>query len=307
MRRTLPALLLAACAPDAPVEPCMACALDDANNFAYTSDLAIGTLAVPEHADATIGWDTLTRDIRGDALDPRADVEEARLVAFRDLPADEIAWRLAHDELDQADVGVYVTCAPSDARCSLSAFGMFGNPIDIQQYFEEGYGTWLLALGERGAAGADALVFLEPRADATAAEVAVTDATSRLDVDVDLRSLAPVVIPAFDDGVTLDWSALTRDGLGDPLDAATIDELWVGRFAETPAELEQDVFALERLADLAWTLDVAGLDRAALRDLEGEAPFLGIDRQGTWVAALRCRTCTNPAPRVLTFLEPAPQ
>ncbi|MFN7142333.1 MAG: hypothetical protein ACK4YP_01035 [Myxococcota bacterium] len=304
----LPLALLAACAgaSGASVEPCTACALTDVNNYAYTSDLRIGTLVVPEHADATIRWDGLTRDIRGGAIDPVADLGEARLIAFRDLAPEEVAYALAHDDLEQADVGAYVTCAPEEARCALSEFGMFGNSIDIQQYFAEGYGTWLLALGAPRALGADAMVFLDPRADATATEVALLDTTSRLNVDVDLRSLAPVVVPTVEPGITLDWSGLAHDGLGDPVDPATIDEVWVGRFQEGPAELEREVFALEELAELTWTMKVDGTTSADLTDLVGETDFLGIDRQGTWVVALRCRTCTNPAPRLLTFLEAAP-
>lgn len=308
MRTLLPALaLLAACAGAAgeSIEPCTACALTDANNYAYTSDLAIGTLTVPEQADATIRWDGLTRDIRGGALDPVADLGEARLIAFRDLTPDEVTYALAHDELEQADVGAYVTCTPEDARCALSEFGMFGNRIDIQQYFAEGYGTWLLALGEPRALGADAMVFLDPRADATATDLALTDTTSRLDVDVDLRSLTPVVVPTVEPALTLDWSGLAHDGLGDPVDLATIDEVWVGRFDEGPAELERDVFALEERAELTWTMKVDGTTSADLTDLFGETDFLGVDRHGTWVVALRCRTCTNPAPRLLSFLEAA--
>jgi hypothetical protein len=30
----------------------------------------------------------------------------------------------------------------------------------------------------------------------------------------------------------------------------------------------------------------------------------GVTPDGTWVLALRCSTCANPAPRFLTLLEP---
>lgn len=311
MRRPLllTALLAAGCdasVADGEVEPCSECVLSDANNYAYTSTLAVDTLAVPEHADTLLRWDGLTRDLRGDPLDPGA-IAEARLVAFRSLTPEQIVYGLAHDALDQADVAAYVTCVPTDASCALSEFGMFGNAIDIQQYFEEGYGTWLLALGGEGVAGVDALAFLAPGADVTALEAVVTDTTSRLDADVDLASLAPVVVDPYTADITLDWSGLTRDGIGDPLELDTVDELWIGRFDQSPAELERRAFELEILAEASWTLDVNGATSAELALAQGDGAFLGIDRAHTWMAALRCRSCTNPAPRVLTFLEPVPQ
>lgn len=309
VRRLLlsPIAFLLACAgpPEAAVEPCSTCLLTDANNYTYSSELAIGTLEVPEQADVLVRWESLTRDIRGAAYDPATDVDEAKLIGFRDMAPDEVAYALAHDELAQADAGAYVTCAPTDGGCLLSEFGMFGNTLDIQQYFTEGYGTWLLALGPKGTTGADALAFLTPRAGASAIEVALTDTTSRLDVEVDLASLAPVAVEPFEPVLVLDWSGLTRDGLGDPLDTDTVDELWVGRFFESRAELEARMFELETLAGLSWTVDVSGRSSVEMASLVGETAFMGIDRSGTWVAALRCRTCTNPAPRVLTFLTPA--
>ncbi|MDP2308980.1 MAG: hypothetical protein Q8P18_23355 [Pseudomonadota bacterium] len=301
------ALVLSGCqaGEDATVAACTDCTLVNANNFSYTSDLRIGSSPLRAETDGSIRWDTLTRDVRGGTIDPLTDLNEARLIAFRDLDPATVTDALAHDDLAQADVSVYVTCTPTDASCVLSDFGMFGNTIDIQQYFQEGYGTWLLALGKSGEPGADALMFLEAVADTETTEATLTDATSTLTVDVDLDSLTSMVVPLGDPSVAVDWSGLTRDGIGDTLDHATLDELWVARFEETPEELAQDVFSLEELAQVSWTLDVSGYPGARLADLEGEGAFGGIDREGTWLMALRCRTCTNPAPRFVTLLEGA--
>jgi len=37
---------------------------------------------------------------------------------------------------------------------------------------------------------------------------------------------------------------------------------------------------------------------------ESGQPFTGIDDTGTWVLALSCGDCRNPAPWYLTILEP---
>ncbi len=308
MRILLPvaaALALAACQADGgpSVEPCSACTLENGNNFAYTSDLAIGSVPLRAEADAVIRWDELTRTVQGKQIDPAVDLDEARLIAFRDLAPEDLEHALAHDDLAQADVSVYVTCTPTDASCALSDFGMFGNTIDIQQYFQEGYGTWLLALGKKGAPGADAMVFLEAVNDSAVSDAGIGNDTSRLDVEVDLDSLTPLAVYAGQPDMTVDWSGLTRDGIGDSLDHATLDELWVARFTETPEELASDVFSLEERAQLSWTLDISGYPSANLMDLQGVAAFPGVDSGGTWLLGLRCRTCTNPAPRFVTLLQ----
>lgn len=289
--------------PDVAVAPCTDCLLTNANNFAYTTDLHIGSSPLRAQTDATIRWDTLTKEVRGGDLDPLRDIEEARLIAFRDLDRAAVSEALAHDELAQSDVIVFVTCQPTDASCALSDFGMFGNRVDIQQYFQEGYGTWLLALGKKGEPGADALMFLEAVAATDVTEARLTDSTSTLSVDVDLDSLRPLVVPVATPAIRIDWSGLTRDGLGDTLDHDTLDQLWVARFAEAPEALAQDVFSLDERAQVSWNLDVSGLDSATLTDLDGAGAFGGIDEGGTWLLALRCTSCTNPAPRFVTLLE----
>lgn len=301
MRRLLLLVPLTACAPEAEGEPCTACALTDANTFAYESELHIGTLPLPERTDVLLRWDGLVRDLRGEALDSSS-ITEARLVAFRGLSPEEVTDGLSNDALEQAEVSAYATCAPEDAACALSAFGMFGNTLDIPQYLVEGYATWLLALGGDGVDGVDGLAFLAPRADSDVAEVRVEDAGSSLAADVDVCSLTPVVVARYQAGISLDWSGVTRDGRGAPLNPETVDELWVGRFTEPVEELGARAFELETLAEQVWTMDVEGRTAADLSGLAGDEPFHGVGSDGTWVAALRCRGCTNPAPRVLTIL-----
>ena len=304
----LPSLVLIAlvsgCAPIGPADPdpCTTCVVSDNNNFSLSSVLDVGTAALRAEADARLEWSTLTRDIRGGALDARTDIDEARLIVFRNLEPAEIAEGLAHDSLNQADVTLYVTCTPTDASCMLSDFGIFGNHFDIQQYFIEGDDTWLLALGRHGEASADALLFLEAHDASAAGSASVTDTTSTLNVDVDFVALTPVVVPAADRDLQLDWSGLTRTGLGDPIAFGSIDTLRVARFSESPADLESDVFGLEARAEESWTLPVEGWTTAALADLAGDSPFGGIDATSTWMLSLECGLCANPAPRFVTLL-----
>jgi hypothetical protein len=66
---------------------------------------------------------------------------------------------------------------------------------------------------------------------------------------------------------------------------------------------------LEIIADEQYTLDLRYTDPqefGALLDEQGN-PFGGIEStDGTWVLALLCAGCYNPAPKYLTILEPCP-
>ena len=294
--------LLLACAPEAPPSACVDCALRDANNYSYTSELDIGALPVNERADTVVRWDHLTRDVRGDVFDPMA-VEQARIIGFASLSAAEVTEALTHDAVDQADVGGYATCTPTGTSCALSDFGLLGNSVDIQQYMQDDGSTWLITLGSAGSLAVDAMAFLTPRPGIDATEVSITNETSRLDVRVELDALEPVVVRGGTSALHMDWSALDHDGLGDPLDHGTVDEVWVGRFTQTLPELEAQIFHLETLAAETWSMDVAGADDADLAELKGQRAVPGVDADWTWILALRCRACTNPAPRLITVLE----
>lgn len=286
-------------------ESCSSCILDDKNNFSYTSNLSIKSVSLRSRSDAMIRWDEITRSIQGEKIDPLMDINEVRLIAFRDLSPDEIEHSLAHDDLVQSDVSAYVTCAPIDASCALSDFGMFGTTIDIQQYFQEGYGTWLLTLDKKSESTAT-MVFLEALDNSDTSDVYIKDNTSILDVEVQLDLLIPLAVLSATPDITVDWSKLVRDGIGDSLDQSTIDEAWVASFSETPEELAADIFSLEERAQQTWTLDISGYQSVNLQDLRGDSPFSGVDDKGTWLLGLRCNTCTNPAPRFLTLLQGVP-
>ncbi len=299
LRRLTPALL-AACAPPAAEPPCTTCALADANNFAWTADLAVDVLPARALTDVTLRWPALTRDLQGHALDPLADVAQAKLVAFRDLSPAEVAEGLAADTVFQSDVTLYVVCEPSDAACRLSDFGILGSAVDVSAYFEEGAATWLLALARPGEPGAAALAFLDPRADGDTT-VSLTDDTGRLAVEVDLRSLAPVRVPADDPALLLAWDGLTVDGRGNPLALGSVDGVSVARYDAPLAELEEHVFDLLTRTDDVWSAPTSGRS-VDLSTLAGPRPFPGIDADGTWLFALTCSSCTNPTPRFVTVL-----
>ena len=291
-------LLLSACRHDPSPVPCNPCALEDANNYSYTASLDVDVHAMAEFQDALVRWPKLSRDIQGHAVCPD-DLDDAWLVVFQQLTPDEVAQGLATDTLQQQDVTLFLTCTPSDAGCWLSDFNLFGNYLDVQQYFEVGTGTWMVALIDSRESGVKSLVFLEADASSEQTQVTIDSATAVLDATVDLRSLTPVYSTGATD-LVIDWSALTVDGLGNEMSLHTLDRLLLGRFDDSRRELERDFFDLEQDAEDLWTLDVEGTQSADLSQLNG---FEGISDDGLWLLALQCMSCDNPAPRFLTELR----
>lgn len=164
------------------------------------------------------------------------------------------------------------------------------------------------------------MAFLYPTADSFNEEVTANLTTSCnengegiLTFTADFKD--PVVVPV---GSTLfDWRNVELDGLGNEIASGDIDRILLARYETlTPDDLETQVFDLELLADDLWesedfsgglTFDLLNLLR---RDASGnltDETFEGFDDHpegGTWVLGLQCTTCQNPAPFILTVLEP---
>ncbi len=297
--------LLLACGVDEdllPPTPCGPCVLQDANNFQYEAELEVASAPLEELADVLVDWSGLTQNFYGRPIDPAVDIAEAWLVVFTNLSPSEVVEDIAQDTLDQSDVSLYVTCAADDASCLLSEFNIFGNYLDVQQYFEDGQGAWLVSLVDSADQGFHSLLFLDATPGATATTARFTDESAVLSADVDLEGLTPVYMPPGAD-VELDWSGLTVDGLGNEAAVHKLDELLVARYdADLPA-LEQDFFFLRDVAAESWSLSVS--ERTSVNLTELGRDFTGISSDGVWLLGLFCGTCENPAPRFLTVLEPA--
>ncbi len=279
---------------------CRACGLEDANNYRYAPTLTAPVVPAAAFADVRVSWSGLTHDLLGQPLVP-ADLDLATLLVARDTTPEALLAALASDRLAMADLRILLTCTPTEAGCRLSEFGLAGNMFDPSTWFEAGSGTWLIAPGRSESPSVASLIILSPDDGAPpTAQIELAEGAASLAVDVDLRSLAPVYVAA---GAPprVDWSALTMDALGNAVDRSRFDQLYLARFDRSLADLEASFLALESLAEETWELDVTGEVDADLAALDA-APVL--DPASTWLLALRCSTCRNPAPRFLTVLVP---
>lgn len=284
----------------------------DANNYTFDGALDVQVTEVQAYSDEApvdylVDWSGLTADLQGHALDPAVDIDSASIVALPHLTPEEAATALSTNSLTQADIGAYSTAVVTGrTSVQLSELALFGNDIDIESYLTEGSATWMLLLstGTTTGVGTRQLHFLIPSAASSNTSVAVTDDSTVLDYTVDLDSLTPVYAPAGT--FTVDWSALTVDGRGAPLEQSDIDTAKLAWFADASfASLAGDFLDVETNADKLWSAPIAAGSTLDLATLQGDEAFTGLG-DGTWALALQCSSCPNPAPLLFTELRPCP-
>lgn len=282
------------------------CVLDDAHNFTYQSELQIRQYTRQSGQDLTFDWSDLSLGLQQNLIDPTQDIDELVLVVFSELSSEDVSDGLANDTLQQADVTTYMQCHPVEAetQCDLSDFGLLGSVPGMQDYFVEDSGTWLIALQSESFAGAQALIFLEPKDGATSEPIRIDDDSTEVDVSVNLSSLEPLGLMRDGQG-SLDWSSLSVDGYGNSMAIHTLSELQIGRYEESLDEIAQQFVALDQLAEEVWTADIEGRTHVDLSELVGSRPFPGVDNQSRWLLALSCGSCDSPVPRVLMVLAPS--
>jgi hypothetical protein len=296
-------------APDPCDEADATVVLDEESNYAFEGSLEIRSAALAAGSDPLFDWSALSTDLQGHDLDPVADIDAVAVVAFWDLDHQQVQDGLSTNSLAQKEMAIFVSAQPGDATSIyLSDLNLLGNDIDVEQYFEEGYAeSWLLLVstGIVPGVGTRMALFIEPDDDATATSVTMTNTDTVLDFSADLTSLTPVPVPADAPDLTLVWDDLETDGQGADFQPSSIDELMVGYYPDLDAtDLEEQFLDIERIAETIWTLEVTSVTDLVLAAATSDpGGFPGVSTRGTWVLALRCGGCANPAPPALTVLK----
>lgn len=280
------------------------------NNYSFAGDLTIPSYPLAAGEDVRLDWTGLTRDLQCHEADPVADIDNAALMVFPYLNQAEVAVGLAHDTLQQVDLGVYLSYEPGDTTSvSLSQLTFFGTEANIKSEFYPDGATWvvLLSTGTRVGVGTRTLTFIAPDSDVADESAPIADACEVLDYTVDLEAMAPLSVPTTGPWI-VDWTGLTVNGQNGPFDPNKVTEVTVAHFATSVlADLEADFLDLETLADRVWRAEHRSGTTAALSDLRADddgSAFTGFEAGGTWIFAILCATCSIPAPLGLAVLVP---
>lgn len=282
--------------------------LFDENNFRYEGDVSVPSVTTVSGQDITICWDQIRGNIQCHDIDPVIDVDNLGLARFPYKTQADVEQGISLNSLLQADIDGYVEYNTDHVETcvQLSEFSFFGTPIDVPSEYVADGGTYMLMLTEGLEPGINAKVitFLQPSLDSDNTRVDVPDSCGLLDFSATLTDLVPLTVPAAGPWV-VDWSALTHDGIQAPLVLSSIDRLMVAYYeGKTPEELQGQFLDLEIIMDRSYTMDLPGGTVADLSKATGaDGTFPGFEGEGTWLLALFCGRCYNPAPVFLSVVQ----
>lgn len=310
MTRLAWVLALAGCPSPEPPGFSGRISLADANNYSYEGHVDLASVEIAAGQDAQVDWSTLTTDIQGHPIDAAEDVDEVYFTRFADgLDQAALETLIAEGKLLQEHIQAAFLFENADAATAvrLTDFALFGNVFDPAKYLLDDGGVWAVSLSTEGTPSARASTFVAPTDGSTNDQIVVDDDSGTLDFQADLSSLTAIRIPA-EPVTVIDWSAVTENGLGEPVDGDRIEEILLGRYEDmTVADLESRILDLEIIAAEKYRASVRGqdsIDPALAVDDAGTA-FPGFGTGELWLVVLRCSgaTCTNPAPSFLTVVE----
>jgi hypothetical protein len=299
--------------------------LEDRHDYSFTSSLEIETVPVRAASDLTFDWSGVTRDMLDHPFDPLASVDMIELMVWR-YAADDLIRDIGSDSLDTSNLvalGQLPTQNARDAASLLEIRSPSGGTlepevlleyVDPNVYPPEDH-TYLVMVAEGTAFGhgTKMIALFDPDPEEENTEIHLDDDSTILHYTADLTSLDRVILPAGTTDVVLDWNddeVLTTTAMGQPWFPTRITDVQIAHFQTwTPDDLQGKFLDLETVADELYTIHLSAgqsVNLSRLSDADG-APFAGIDAEGTWIAALKCGSCTNPAPLFLTILEPCSQ
>lgn len=273
--------------------------LENANNYAYTNTIDVKMTDCALGEDVRFDWSALTVDVQDHEMDPAADVTEMAMLYFPSFDEVDLEEAIAADDLFMSDTQVILTAVNEGAtEIWLSeASDPAGNPFDPAEYFTKEEGTWAIRLTEDERLAHSVGFFRAVEGEANA-EVLIDNETADVEFTPELEALEVVSIAATD-SLHVDWTGVTAAGDGDFFDPNKIDQLMLGRYELSLAEIEAQFFDLELIAAELYTFDI---DRTQELSLDS-GDFKGFGSGESWVLALRCTSCTNPAPPFLTVIE----
>ena len=272
-------------------------------NYDFTSSLDVEVQEIAAGQDATVDWSELSVDQLSKEIAP-SEVDQLMIVRFEDLEQEEVLDLAAKDCLKQKDVTGVVEVFPEDTatQALLSDFQLIGYNVDPAEQFQEDMGTFLLSVYTQDMAGVRMSSFLAPSSASENNFIGLSNESSTIDYEVDLAAGNRLPL----DTSALDWAELEVPTACGVFPINKFDGLMIGRYDTLSlAELEADFLKVDVLADELWTADIEGRSSLELSEAVNEAgeAFSGFDANSTWLVALRCFTCNNPAPPYLALVS----
>jgi hypothetical protein len=306
------------------MDPSMSVAITDPTNYSLSDSFSLQHLVLQDNYDLVFDWSNLTVDFFGQPVNPLTDINLVSISLWKLTPSD-IEQALKVDNLNMMLTSMYgiITTYPDGTytHMDLLGFNELTNPLPtdelwsrfntgtpMYQYPQDQY--TFLAMAQSGTDVGKtphtiALFNIDP--SSSTQSLSLTNDSAKLTYSVDLEHAQPMLVPAGVPALTIDWTQMMTNCLGNFYDGSQITEAAVAHFTnKTLPDLQQDFLNLESIADGWWSGAVPpgrSIDLSTLADANGAA-FPGIDDNGVWMAALFCGACNNPAPWSITILQP---
>jgi len=283
--------------------------LADANNYNYDASLTIVSVDVAPESQLDIDWASLSTDLLGAAVDPTADIDLVEIIGLTNHTQAETAQGLADGSVGQQDIAwaFDYLVEGGETAANTADFEISGALFDQGLMSENDNTTYMIrvATGEGATADNRMIIFVRPTTGSTNTTVAIGNDSTVLNFAVDLDALTHVA--ATTSSTSVEWTGLTTDGGGLPIDWTTVSQLWIASFdGMTSADLGDNFLGLESMYSDLYSVQMYGqdgMDLSTAVDASGN-PFAGFTTDKTWVMALRCPDyCTNPAPPFFTLVD----
>jgi hypothetical protein len=303
---------------------------NEVNDYAFSSTLTLASTQVAPQSNLTFNWGGVTTDFLGHPVTATNGLD-TMLVLIVNLSLADFETQINTDVFSQSSLIVLPPplFAPPAGVVSGTLFdnftvgGVAVTPDNADMYLDPtahppDQTTFILA-GQTGMnTGNDIRMMQAFQIDPTSSNTAVTlsNSSTSLNYHVDMHSLHPTGVPANTPALTLDWSQLNMNAFGDDISdplgvkrQTDITSAIVGHYTQSVSQLESQFLNIQTIATDLYSADIppgTTLDFATLQDSAGNA-FPGVDANGTWLVALLCGGCRNPAPYYLTILKPVAQ
>jgi len=312
----------------APAEQCLTSLVTSPdNNYQFQSTLTMNPVDVKPASDITIDWSGVSQDFLKRPVDlNKVDMVEVGLWA---RTIDQFEMELNDDTLMNPLVLAYITpnnhgTTGSILNAMVPIGSVPGNTIldylKVENYdpsnhlyavmvasgMDYGRGTYMLGAFKLNASSTNTTIKV-----ASAANPAdPTVSTTKVEFKATIASRPPTYIPAGQSDFMIDWTKMKLTAAGLEFIPASIQKIRIGHYTQTPDQLEGDNFL--QLDETASEMFEAAVDVGTkinfnqTKSKTTGMPFAGIDNTGTWIVALNCTMCQNPAPWYLTVLKPCP-
>jgi hypothetical protein len=298
--------------------------ITDANNYSSVSSLTIPVVPVAPLSDLTFTWDGLTKDL---LCHPAGTVDNVAFLQIKNQTQMQVEQKMAVGLIGQKQVAVYgeqhtktgTANAVTTAQTTMfDWYDKFTPTTDFAVSSTTQY-VMLFTHGTALGAGAMSMVFIQPTDGVATTAVSAPNpcpdgvANGANNVLNFVATLSPMAVSIPINGPwKIDWSEITTDNFGNPLNFSTtqLDKVEVGFFqGKTPADIQGDFVNVEQDATALYTYQVPQgqnyIDIMNTTPTSGGAfpGFAGMT-DGTWAVAVISTADSVPAPLIFAVLQP---